>query len=70
VKKAAKESRVVSIKSNRESSTLTSLENVIFEWRVLSTRNAELEALNKQLSEEVKTLKELQNHKKDSSESE
>jgi hypothetical protein len=70
VKKAAKESGVVSIKSNTKSSTLTSLENIIFEWRVFSTRNVELEALNKQLSEELKTLKELQIHKKDSSESE
>jgi hypothetical protein len=70
VKKAAKKSGVVSIKSNTESSTLTSLENVIFEWGALSTRNAELEALNKQLSREVKTLKELQNQKKDASESE
>jgi len=69
VKKAAKESRVVSIKSNTESSTLTSLEDIMFEWRALSTRNVELEALNKQLSEEVKTLKELQNSKKYSSES-
>jgi hypothetical protein len=70
VKKAAKESGVVSIKSNAEPSTLISLENIIFEWHALSTRNVELEALSKHLLEDVKKLKKLQKHKKDSSDSE
>jgi len=66
VKKAA----ILSIKNKEEPSTLTGLEDIIFDWRNLSTRNVELETLNKQLSEEVRTLKKSQKRKKNSSDDE
>lgn len=70
VKKAAKQAGIVSIKAGTEPSTETSLENIIHEWRTLSTRNVELETLNRQLLVDMKSLKKNKKRKGTSSSSE
>ncbi|PVF99795.1 hypothetical protein CPB86DRAFT_278687 [Serendipita vermifera] len=67
VKKAAKEAQVISIKPGVQPTTETSLENIVYEWKELSARNAELEELKEHLMEELRELRSRNNEKKNSS---
>ncbi|KAG8820899.1 hypothetical protein FRC19_008510 [Serendipita sp. 401] len=57
VKKAAKESKVVNIKSGIAPTINTSLEKIVLEWKELSTRVTELETSIEQLNGEIRDLK-------------
>ncbi|CAG8697597.1 3265_t:CDS:2, partial [Acaulospora colombiana] len=57
VKKAAKEAQVISIKPGVQPTTDTSLDNIVYEWKELSARNAELEELKEHLMEEIRELR-------------